>query len=97
MEPAAAVSVPLTAPKPPKSTLVMERFMALHIKMERMKPENPSSVPAMIKTLLERTKPVAAEDSPAYEFSRDITTGMSADPIGITSSTPKRKAHPAMA
>src|SRR5215472_13968543 len=97
MEPAAAESAAITAPKPPNSTLVIERFMALHIKMERIKPENPSSVPAMISTLLERTKPVAAEDRPAYEFSRDITTGISADPIGITSSTPKRKAHPAMA
>ena len=39
----------------------MERFMALHMRMERIKPENPSSVPAMIRTLLESTKPVAAK------------------------------------
>ena len=57
-----------------------------------MNPENPSSVPAMISTLFESTKPVAAEANPAYEFSSDITTGMSAEPIGSTSRMPKIKA-----
>ena len=65
MAPAVPMSVALTAPNPPNNTLVMERFMALHIRMDRMKPENPSSVPAMISTLLESTKPVAADDKPA--------------------------------
>src|SRR5262245_46373849 len=97
MAPAAADSLATTAPKPPNSTLVMDRFIALHIRMERMKPEKPSSVPAMINTLLERTKPVAAEERPAYELSRDITTGISAEPIGMTSNTPKTNAHAAMA
>src|SRR6476661_11238106 len=63
MEPETAVSAVTGAPKPPKSTLVMERFMALHIRMERMNPEKPSSVPAMISTLLPRTKPVAADET----------------------------------
>ena len=55
----------MTAPNPPKRTLVMERFMALHMRTERMKPEKPSSVPAMMSTLLPRTKPVAAAARPA--------------------------------
>ena len=61
-----------------------------------MKPEKPSSVPAMISTLFDSTKPVAAEASPAYEFNSDITTGMSAEPIGITSNKPKTNASPAI-
>jgi hypothetical protein len=52
-------------PKAPKSTFVIERFIARHIRIERIRPENPSSVPAMIRTLLERAKPVAAEARPA--------------------------------
>ena len=63
--PALAVASAITAPKPPKRTLVMERFIALHISTERMKPEKPSSVPAMISTLLPSTKPVAAAARPA--------------------------------
>ena len=32
----------------------------------------------------------------AYEFNSDITTGISADPIGITSITPNTNAMPSM-
>ena len=39
-------------PNAPNSTLVNERFMALHMMTERMKPEEPSSAPAMISSLL---------------------------------------------
>src|ERR1700746_885784 len=42
--PTFCVASAITAPKPPKRTLVMERFMALHIRTERMKPEKPSGV-----------------------------------------------------
>ena len=45
----------------------------MHIRIERISPENPSRVPAIISTLFERTKPVAAAASPAYEFNSDIT------------------------
>ena len=55
----------MTEPKPPKSTLVIDRFIALHISTDRMNPEKPSSVPAMIRTLLPSTNPVAAAASPA--------------------------------
>jgi hypothetical protein len=73
--------------------LVIERFIARHMRIERIKPEKPSSVPAMISTLFPRTNPVAAAARPAYEFSSDITTGMSAEPMGITSRTPNTKAN----
>jgi hypothetical protein len=55
-------------------------------------PEAPTSVPAMIRALLERTKPVAAAARPVNEFSSEITTGMSAPPIGSTAATPIRSA-----
>ena len=50
-----------------------------------MNPEKPSSVPAIINTLLPNTKPVAADANPAYELSSDITTGMSADSANMKS------------
>ena len=52
-------------PNPPNSTFVNERFMALDMITERMKPEEPSSAPAMISNLLLSTKPIAAAESPA--------------------------------
>jgi hypothetical protein len=55
----------ITEPNPPNSTLVIERFIALHISTDRINPEKPSSVPAMISTLLPSTNPVAAAASPA--------------------------------
>ena len=52
-------------PKAPNSTLVNERFMAFDMLTERMKPDAPSSAPAMISSLLLRTNPMAAAESPA--------------------------------
>ena len=43
----------------------------------------------MISSLFSSTKPIATAESPAYEFSSEITVGMSAPPIGMISSTPK--------
>ena len=76
------------APNAPKMTLLNERFIALLITIDRMNPDAPSSAPAMISTLLPIANPVAAEASPAYEFSSEMTTGMSAPPIGSTMKTP---------
>jgi hypothetical protein len=45
--------------------LVKERFMAFDMMMERMRPDDPSSAPAMMSNLLLRTKPMAAADRPA--------------------------------
>src|SRR6185436_8449375 len=78
----AALASPV--PNAPKSTLAKERFIALLIIMERMKPLVPSSAPAMIRTLLLMANPVALEERPAYEFRSEITTGMSAPPMGMT-------------
>ena len=47
-------------------------------------PEAPTSVPLMISAGCASTKPVAATASPVNELSSEITTGMSAPPIGIT-------------
>ena len=58
-----------------------------------MMPDAPTSEPEMIKTLLLITKPAAAAANPEYEFSKAITTGMSAPPIEITSSTPNPRAR----
>ena len=66
-----------------------ERFIAFDMFTERMKPDAPSSAPAMISSLLLSTNPIAAAESPAYELSSEITVGMSAPPIGMIISTPK--------
>ncbi len=71
--------------------------MALHMIMLRMMPDAPTSEPAMISTLLFSTKPVAAPARPEYELSSAMTTGMSAPPIGIVSSTPSTDATPTSA
>jgi len=60
-----APAAPAGLPKAPKRTLVIGRFIALHIKMDRISPEAPSRVPAMTKILLSRANPVAAPASPA--------------------------------
>ena len=46
----------------------------------------------MISALLSSTKPVAAAARPVNAFSSEITTGMSAPPIGSTTATPKTSA-----
>ena len=71
-----------TWPNAPNSTLVNERFIALHMMTDRMKPDDPSSAPAMMSSLFSSTKPIATAESPAYEFSSEMTVGMSAPPIG---------------
>ena len=48
----------------------------------------------MISTLLPIANPVADAARPAYEFSSDTTTGMSAPPIGSTIVMPMMSAMP---
>ena len=43
----------------------MDRFIARHIRMERMNPDDPSSDPVMIWILLSSMNPIAASVSPA--------------------------------
>ena len=59
-----------------------------HMMTERIRPDDPSSAPAMMSSLFSSTKPIATADRPAYEFSSEMTVGMSAPPIGMISSTP---------
>ena len=89
--PAAAPPGPAVGaePKPANSTLLSERFIALHISMVSSVPDAPTSVPLMMSALLCSTNPVAATASPVNEFRSEITTGMSAPPMGVTMSTPK--------
>ena len=54
-----------TWPKAPNSTLVNERFMARHMTIERIRPEEPSSDPAMISRRLPSANPMAAAERPA--------------------------------
>jgi len=86
-----------TLPKAPKRTLATERFIARAIISVSSVPEAPTSIPLTISTFECRTKPVAAAARPVNAFSIEITTGMSAPPIGSTNTMPKRTAAPIMA
>ena len=54
-----------TCPNAPNSTLVNDRFMALHMITDRMKPEDAFRAPAMISRLLSSANPMAAQAAPA--------------------------------
>jgi hypothetical protein len=77
--------------------LASDRFMALHMMFVRISPDAPTSEPAMIRTLLSSTKPVAAAARPEYEFRSATTTGMSAPPMGMTNMRPKMSERTARA
>ena len=67
---------------------MIERFIARPISSVSSVPDAPTSAPLTIRTLLCSTKPVAAAARPVKAFSSEITTGMSAPPIGSTNRTP---------
>src|ERR1051325_641028 len=48
-----------SCPNPPNKTLVKERFIAFDMMTERIRPDDPSNAPAIINSLLFRTKPMA--------------------------------------
>jgi hypothetical protein len=54
----------------------------------KINPDAPTRAPEIIRALLFNTKPVDAAAMPEYEFNKEITTGMSAPPIGIVSVIP---------
>ena len=89
---AVAISVPPAAPNAPKSTLVSGRFIARLIATVRIVPLAPTSAPQMISSVESISKPVIATATPVNEFSSEMTTGMSAPPIGNTKSTPSSSA-----
>ncbi len=76
-------------PKPAKRMLATERFIAVAISRVRIVPEEPTRVPATISATLSRAKPAAAAERPVKAFSSEITTGMSAPPIGSTTRLPR--------
>ena len=76
-------------PKPPTMMLAIDRFMASAISLVRIAPDAPTSAPAMISTGLPITKPAIAAAVPVNELSSEMTTGMSAPPMGSTMVTPK--------
>ena len=49
-------------------------------------------MPATIRATLSSAMPAAAAESPVNAFSSEITTGMSAPPIGSTNRLPRRPA-----
>src|SRR4029079_15915760 len=73
-------------------TEMNERFIPLHMMYERIAPEEPTSAPVMISAELPSVKPMPAAGHPEYEVSIEITTRMSAPPIGTMISTPNRNA-----
>src|SRR5262249_62207622 len=75
-------------PKPPRMTEMKLRFIPLHMMYDRIAPEEPTSAPVMISAELPSVKPMPAAAHPEYELSIEITTGMSAPPIGMMISTP---------
>src|SRR3990172_5444909 len=80
------------APKAPKRTFASERFIARPMRIVSRVPEAPTSVPPMMSAVLSRTKPVEAAARPVKAFRSEMTTGMSAPPIGRTSREPKASA-----
>ena len=84
----------LTVPNPENSTLDSERFIALHIILVRIIPLAPTSEPATINRILPIAKPAAAAARPEKLFNKEITTGISAPPIGSTNITPNTSDKP---
>ena len=97
--PLAAVVAPavVAAPNAPKSTLPSERFIAFDMSRVRIVPDAPTSVPATMSSWLPRVNPAMATASPVYALRSEITTGMSAPPMGMTSATPKARASSVIA
>ena len=70
----------------------IERFMAVAMRLVRIVPDAPTSIPATIIAVLSSARPAAAAESPVSAFSSEITTGMSAPPMGSTTITPSTAA-----
>ena len=66
--------------------------MASAIWVVRIVPEAPTIMPATISATLSSAMPAAAADRPVNALSSEITTGMSAPPIGSTNMLPSSAA-----
>ena len=58
---------------------------------DKIAPEDPTSAPVIIKAVFSKVNPIPAAAHPEYELSMEITTGMSAPPIGIINKKPIKK------
>ena len=76
-------------PNPPIMMFSTDRFMASAMSLVRIAPDAPTRAPPMIRTGLPSTKPAIATAMPVNELSSEMTTGMSAPPIGSVIVTPK--------
>src|ERR1700737_4062356 len=79
-------------PNPPATIAGIERFIALAIKFVRIEQDAPRIMPATIIAVLLSAKPAAAADNPVIALRSEITTGMSAPPIGSTTISPSTPA-----
>ena len=66
-------------------------FIALHMISVRIRPEAPTRQPETTSTVLLIAKPANAAARPEKALSREITTGMSPPPTGITSVRPRTR------
>jgi hypothetical protein len=87
-------SASLSLPKPPNMTLKKLQFIALYIMYDKIAPDDPTSEPVTIITLLPNVNPIPHAAQPEYEFNIDITTGISAPPIGMMIRIPIRNDKP---
>src|SRR5207237_1318180 len=86
---AASTAIALSpVPNPPRMMLVSDRFIASAMSLVRMLPDAPTSAPATISAQLAMTNPAIATAVPVNALSSEMTTGMSAPPIGSTIITP---------
>ena len=65
--------------------------MALHIIYESIAPDDPTKAPVIIKAVFSNVNPMPAAAQPEYELSIEITTGISAPPIGTMIKNPIKK------
>ena len=72
--------------------LTTERFMASAMSLVRMLPDAPTSAPAMVSVAFCSTKPAIATAVPVNAFNSEMTTGMSAPPMGRTMRMPSPSA-----
>ena len=78
-----------TEPKALNRMLGSDRPMAWLIIRVSSVPEAPTSVPATISSVLLRVKPDAATARPVKAFNSEMSTGVSAPPMGRTKIAPR--------
>ena len=71
----------------------MERFIATDMSRVRIIPAAPTSAPPIMSAWLPIVNPAMAAAMPENELSSEMTTGMSAPPMGSTAVTPSSRAR----